>query len=226
MKKPDNLTPHLSTDYDEQIRNTIPYYDCFHVETINLIGSTCCNPRIWLDTGCGTGSLIKKASDRFKETVFIMADPSPEMLNVAKYKLKDNDRVKFIDPVGTQDIKLEFKVDVITAIQAHHYLSKTIRIKATQICFDLLEDNGIYVTFENIAPFSGEGIKIGKDYWARFQLSKGKDHDSVNKHLERFNSEYFPITIEEHLKTLRACGFRIVELFWYSYMQAGFYGIK
>jgi tRNA (cmo5U34)-methyltransferase len=45
-------------------------------------------------------------------------------------------------------------------------------------------------------------------------------------HFERFDSEYFPITIEEHLKLLRACGFKTVGLFWYSYMQAGFYGIK
>jgi len=44
--------------------------------------------------------------------------------------------------------------------------------------------------------------------------------------MQRFDVEYFPINIEEHLKLLRKTGFRIVELFWYSYMQAGFYGIK
>jgi tRNA (cmo5U34)-methyltransferase len=226
MEKPDNSTPHLSSNYDEQVRNTIPYYDCFHMETINLIKSTCANPKIWLDTGCGTGSLIEKALDGFKETTFIMADPSPEMLIVAKNKLRNNDMIKFLDPIGTEDIELSFKVNVITAIQAHHYLTKQVREKATQVCFDLLEDKGIYITYENIRPFSQEGINLGKDYWASFQLSKGKDIDSVNKHMERFDSEYFPITVEEHLQTLRACGFETVELFWYSYMQAGFYGIK
>jgi tRNA (cmo5U34)-methyltransferase len=38
--------------------------------------------------------------------------------------------------------------------------------------------------------------------------------------------EYFPITVEEHLDLLRNCGFGAVEMFWYSYMQAGFYCIK
>lgn len=226
MEEFDNSTPHLSSNYDEQVRNIIPYYDYFHIETINLIKSTYTNPRIWLDTGCGTGSLIEKALDRFKETTFIMADPSPEMLIVAKNKLGNNDLIKFLDPIGTQDIDLRFKVNVITAIQAHHYLTKQVREKATQVCFNLLEDKGIYVTFENIRPFSQEAIKLEKDYWTNFQLSKGKDINSVNKHMERFDSEYFPITVEEHLKTLRVCGFKIVELFWYSYMQAGFYGIK
>jgi Methylase involved in ubiquinone/menaquinone biosynthesis len=226
MKKFDNSTPHLSSNYDEQVRNTIPYYDCFHIETIHLIKSTSTYPRIWLDTGCGTGSLIERALDRFKETTFIMADPSPEMLDVAKDKFRNNDRVKFLDPVGTQNIDIEFKANVITAIQAHHYLTKQAREKATQVCFDLLEDKGIYISFENIRPFSFEGVQLGKAYWTHFQLSKGRDIDSVNKHMERFDSEYFPLTVEEHLKLLRASGFKIVELFWYSYMQAGFYGIK
>ena len=226
MKESDNSTPYLSLNYDEQVRNTIPYYDCFHIETINLIKSACMNPKIWLDTGCGTGSLIEEALDRFKETIFILADPSPEMLHVAKDKFRNNKVVKFLDPIGTQDINLNFKLNVITAIQAHHYLTKQVREKATQVCFDLLEDKGIYISFENIRPFSLEGVKLGKDYWTNFQLSKGKDIDSVNKHMERFDSKYFSITVEEHLKTLRSCGFKIVELFWYSYMQAGFYGIK
>jgi tRNA (cmo5U34)-methyltransferase len=224
--KTDNSTPHLSSNYDEQVRKTIPYYDCFHIETINLIKSTGIAPKIWLDTGCGTGSLIEKALDVFKDTIFVMVDPSPEMLNVAKNKLSNNERVKFLDPVVTQDIDLRFKADVITAIQAHHYLTKQGREKATRVCFDLLEDKGLYITFENIRPFSPEGIKLGKDYWTKFQVINGKDVDAVNKHMERFDREYFPITVEEHLKALRACGFKTAELFWYSYMQAGFYGIK
>ena len=46
------------------------------------------NPKLWLDTGCGTGSLVEQAFDIFKETTFILADPSPEMINEAKNKLQ------------------------------------------------------------------------------------------------------------------------------------------
>lgn len=34
------------------------------------------------------------------------------------------------------------------------------------------------------------------------------------------------ITIEEHLTLLRNSGFRVVEILWRSYLQAGFYCIK
>ena len=116
--------------------------------------------------------------------------------------------------------------DVITAIQCHHYLSREGRAKATGVCYNLLKEGGVYVTFENIRPLTEEGIIIGKRYWGNFQLTYGRTEEEIKEHLERFDTEYFPITVEEHLKLLRETGFRTVELFWYSYMQAGFYCIK
>jgi len=38
--------------------------------------------------------------------------------------------------------------------------------------------------------------------------------------------EVFPITIEEHLKLLKECGFTSVNVLWQSYLQAGFWAIK
>ena len=35
-----------------------------------------------------------------------------------------------------------------------------------------------------------------------------------------------PITAEEHLDALAQAGFGVVEIFWYSQMQAGFYAMK
>jgi tRNA (cmo5U34)-methyltransferase len=48
----------------------------------------------------------------------------------------------------------------------------------------------------------------------------------AEKHAARFNSEYFPVTVQEHLTLLRETGFKTAELFWKSHMQAGFYAIK
>ena len=106
MQKLDNLTSHLSSEYDLQIANTIPYYNSFHQEIINLIESMDIRPDNWLDTGCGTGNLVEKALQKFKNTVFILADPSADMLNKAKEKLEDNKNVEFIEPAPSQDISL------------------------------------------------------------------------------------------------------------------------
>ena len=229
MVKTDNSTPHLSAVYDARVRGTIPYYDAFHEETLNLIKAMHIEPKRWLDTGCGTGTLVQKALPLFLNTQFILADPSQDMLNNAKNKLANvsNGRVQFLEPASTQDLPKSMEsFDVITAIQAHHYISREERIRASAVCFELLTTRGVYVTFENIRPLTNEGIIIGKENWKHFQLSKGKDLATVQKHLERFDVEYHPITIEEHLSLLRKAGFSTIEMLWYSCMQAGFYCIK
>lgn len=230
MGSSDNSTPHLSSAYDAQVRATIPYYDMFHQETLNLIAAAKPHPVLWLDTGCGTGTMVEKALKRFPVTRFLLADPSVEMLNEAKTKLAaiSAERIELFEATPTQNLHLpvDRRPDVITAIQSHHYLSKEDRHAATLICFEILNEGGVYVTFENIRPASKEGTAIGLGNWANFQCAAGKEPDAVRKHMARFGVEYFPITVAEHLGLLQTCGFRTVELFWLSHMQAGFYGVK
>jgi len=226
----DNTTPHKAIEYDTNIIKTIPYYQCFHKETINLIKSYNNKCEKWLDIGCGTGILLKKAQDSFKDTKFILADPSEEMINIAKNKFHDHQKGKidYIPGCFSQDLQnyIKEEVDVITAIQVHHYLKSEDRQKATRNSFNLLKKGGIYITFENIRPISEKGIEIGLDRWGNFQLDKGKSEEEVINHRSRFNKEYFPITILEHLELLRTIGFKSYEIFWSSYMQCGFYAIK
>lgn len=215
-------------NYDEQIRRILPYYDLYHQETINLVKVALPNPDAWLDTGCGTGTLVERALEDFPGARFILADPSPDMLEVARKKLSGKDRVTFLSPVSTQHLSRKDigSIDVITAIQSHHYLSKDDRIKATNVCYDLLNESGIYIAFENIRPLTKLGTEIGKSMWERFQLSQGRDKDTVEDHLRRFDTIFFPLTVEQHLSLLREAGFKSVEMLWYSCMQAGFYCIK
>jgi tRNA (cmo5U34)-methyltransferase len=226
----ENKTPHLPEDYDTKISAVLPYYRSFHEETINLVRSLPDKPKVWMDTGCGTGILIAKAIEYFPDTKFLMLDPSEGMLQQARKKLSlsSYERLELLKASPTQEFsqELEERPDVITAIQCHHYLDHENRARAVKVCYELLIDDGIFITFENIRPLTEEGISIGKRYWGEFQSTHGRSEEEREKHLDRFGTEYFPITIEEHLKLLRETGFRTVELFWYSYMQAGFYCIK
>ena len=87
MQNNDNSSSHRSEVYDLQITDTIPYYESFHDETLNIVKIILSEPKIWLDTGCGTGTLVKKAIKYFNNTNFILADPSVEMLDLARSKL-------------------------------------------------------------------------------------------------------------------------------------------
>ncbi len=230
VKNSDNTTSHLASDFDVEVVVTIPYYQSFHDETVNLINAMDFNPKTWLDTGCGTGAMVNRAIKDFPETKFILCDPSVDMLDLAQQKLKSYPfgDLLFLKPLPTQDFPpgLCASPDVITAIQSHHYLTPDQRKKATQGCYELLRDDGVYITFENIRPATLEGTKIGMEYWKNFQIKSGRDPKVADVNLDRFDREFFPITVEEHLQLLRETGFRVVELFWFSYLQAGFYAIK
>ncbi len=174
-----NYTPHPPEDYDANISSILPYYSAFHQETINLIKSLPSSPKVWMDTGCGTGSLVNKAINEFPDTKFLLVDPTEGMLDQARRKLSSYPagRLEFLRASATQELsqELEEKPDVITAIQCHHYLSREDRARATSVCYDLLKEGGIYITFENTRPLTEEGITIGKRYWGNFQLSRGRN---------------------------------------------------
>lgn len=226
----DNKTPHKSDEYDLKVRQTIPYYESFHNETIDLINTVNPSVNTWLDTGCGTGSLIDSAVNKFPNCTFILSDPSENMLLQSKNKLEKykNNKIVFLKHSNTENLQIEssYQPEVITAIQAHHYMNQKGRRKASLKCFDLLKINGIYITFENVKPETNYGINCGLERWMKFQINQGREETEVSDHKERFNTKYFPISISDHIVLLKDIGFRIVELFWFSYMQAGFYAIK
>jgi tRNA (cmo5U34)-methyltransferase len=227
MQKRDNATPHSAITYDAHVRQTIPYYDHFHQETVNLIKAIHHTPKQWLDTGCGTGTLVQKAATEFPDTQFVLADPSTQMLKNAKKKLAKTPNITFLEPAPTEKLSLpKASFDVVTAIQSHHYLHPNEHAQATSVCFNLLAPNGVFVTFENIRPLTQRGVEVGKENWKQFQLASGRDPKTVEEHLKRFGTEYHPLTVNEHLSELRHAGFSVVELLWYSVMQAGFYSVK
>lgn len=231
MKKMNNTTSHHSGDYDQNVRQTIPYYELIQQEVIHLVKRVHPEVKSWVDTGCGTGYLVKMAIQQFPNTHFILADPSIAMLNQAKKRLTNikNRRVTILPPVSSQELSISegFSLpQVVTAIQCHHYLNPVERQRAIGACYRLLEHEGIFITTENITPLTERGVEIGLDQWKHFQLSQGRSQSTVENHLKRLNTHYFPLSIIDHLSLLRSVGFRTVEMFWLSRMQAGFYGIR
>lgn len=224
----DNSTSHIADEYDGKINQTIPYYEMFHKETINTVKVHNSNLAAWLDAGCGTGTLVLNAIPMFPQTRFALADPSPQMLAIAREKLAQVNQanIDYLE-AGTQDLDLPGEgFDVITTIQSNHYFDKATREKAILNCYRMLKPGGIYITFENIRPITDVGISLGLKRWQEFQMLGGKSTEEARAHVGRFDKEFFPITIEQHLELLRGSGFTVVEVLWASYLQAGFYAIK
>lgn len=222
-----NKTSQPARNYDCGVRKTIPFYDNIHTQISDLVKHSGIKKDIWLDTGCGTGYMVKNFLPLFPNTQFILADPSKDMLKISKEKLVKESRNTIFICDGTETLSLPNEsINIITAVLAHHYLSKDKRCLAIENCLRMLSKGGMLITCEHVAASCDDGVSISLSRWADYQRSAGKSAEKVESHIARYNVDYFPITIEEHFSLMRDCGFHTVELLWASYSDAVFYAIK
>ena len=221
----DNTSSNRASEYDAGVRVVLPYYDSINDEIIHFVRAYDPAPRAWLDTGCGTGFLATKILESFAPLRLVLADPSEEMLRIATEKTASRD----VEYRSCDTSSLPFgdgSFDVVTAVQSHHYMDADGRARATRRCFDMLRDGGLFITTENTRPPDAETTGITREYWKQHQIRSGKTPEQAENHMNRFDSEYFPITAGQHLKLYADVGFRIRDVFWKSYMQVGFYCVK
>ena len=220
----DNTSSFASNIYDGNITSVLPYYKEYHAQITDLVKAAGLTSPEWLDTGCGTGTLVLRALEELPDVRFTLADPSEQMLCIAREKLADRD-IRYVN-VPSDNLPFRDEFDIVTAIQCHHYYDEGGRREAVRHCFDALHKGGIFVTFENIRMSADESDAIAIKRWKQFQLGHGRSPEDVEKHIARRGTQMFPITIEQHLALLRECGFSTVDILWTSYMQAGFWAIK
>ena len=221
----DNKSAFAVNQYDENVRKVIPFYDEIYEQIFSVIQAYCGDKSIAvLDTGCGTGTLGKMALERLNLTELVLCDPSEKMLANARKNL-NNQACKY-HCIGSEKLDFENRFDVVTAIQSHHYFDRATRVAAVRNCFKALKSGGIFICFENTAPFSETGKELMLKRLEDYEIKAGRTPEEVKSHSARYNREFFPITIKEHLELLEKTGFAVAELFWHSYMQSGFYAVK
>jgi tRNA (cmo5U34)-methyltransferase len=218
----DNATPHAAADYEVEVARTIP----FHAELLRQAAAVAVAavplPKRWLDTGCGPGRLVALARALAPDAAFFMADPSTEMLALAR---KHNPEVPAGHFFGAPSDALPDTepFDVITAVQCHHYYRDIAgREGALRRCRALLAPGGAFVTFENVRAESDAGHELQRQRWAAWMRAQGRDEAWADAHLAREGTKHFPLRVSEHVALLARVGFDPVEVIWRAFGQAGF----
>lgn len=220
----DNASAFNVSNYDEKIKMTLPYYEDFYKQVIDVVKIQFDRPLRWLDVGCGTGKMAEAAFNNVNIDRFVFYDNSKQMIETAQKRFR-NKNADFI-ALSVQELDKSEEFDIATAIQVFHYLQREERTEAVRKCYNALRTNGMFITFENFAPFSEYGKGLFLNRWRQYQLSQGKSAGECDNHINRYGKDYFPISISEHLEVLNNCGFKGVEILWVSNMQVGLLGIK
>ncbi len=214
----------LPEDYDKSIAAALPYYEEYFNQIADIVTTVFQTPITWLDIGCGTGKMASIAVGNHQVKNIVCCDNSPQMLRIAKERICSSS-VEFLE-IPIQGLQYDSKFDVITAILLNHYLRYEDRITSIKNCYNALKKNGLLFTVENFAPNNNVMKNLYLERWKIYQYNNGKDEKECEKHIQRYNTAYFPITITEQIHLLQECGFENVEVFWCSYMQVGILGIK
>lgn len=211
-------------EYDKKIIQTIPYYEEFYKQISDVTETYFDHKLKWLDIGCGTGKTVQSAVKKSKIEKIVFCDSSEKMINIVKERFSLMNAEFYIQDIRNMEFHETF--DVITAIQVNHYLNLEERKTVIKKCYDFLKCNGMFITFENFAPFTEKGKNLYLDRWKKYQKTKGKTDNECNEHIDRYGKNYFPITISEHINVMKECGFDTVEVLWVSGMQVGLIGIR
>lgn len=226
----DNKSAFNVSQYDNNVRKVIPFYDEIYNQIFDIIHTHYAQaekyktPFSILDTGCGSGTFAVRAYEELNISEMVLCDPSEKMLSDAKIKLKDRNCI--FRCIGSENLDYLEKFDIIVAVQSHHYFSREMRERAVMNCYRSLKAGGILIYTENTAPFSETGKNIVLKRVENFGVNAGRSSEEAVAHSARYNIEYFPINVSEHLDLLRKTGFETSEIFWHSYMQSGFYAVK
>jgi len=220
----DNISAFNTMEYNTKIKQTLPYYDEFYKQVIELVKTFHSGAVRWLDVGCGTGKMGSVAFENVALEKFVFSDCSEKMIKIVKERF-DFENTEFV-VCDAKELDYVNEFDVITAIKVNHYMNETSRKAALMKYYAALKNNGLFISFENFAPFTDLGKSIYLERWKRYQLEQGKSLEECNKHIERYGKEYFPISLSENIELMKNCGFKIVEILWLSNMQVGIWGIK
>jgi tRNA (cmo5U34)-methyltransferase len=218
----DNATPHAAREYEAEVKRTIPFHDELIATAIDVALAAHPAPRSWLDTGCGPGELASRALTEAAETRFWLSDPSAAMLGLARARLPmlPPDRFK---PWRSEELEAAFggPLEVITAVQCHHYGDMIARERAVSRCYSLLGAGGVLVVFENVRAETEAGHEVQRARWSSWLRRAGRDEAAIASHFDREGKAMFPVRVSEHLALFEWAGFE-AELVWRAYGQAGF----
>ena len=80
----DNKSAFSSSEYDRNIRDTVPFYEDFFVQIADAVRARKSDAVSWLDVGCGTGEMARTVLNNIGIERFVFCDSSEKMLAVAE----------------------------------------------------------------------------------------------------------------------------------------------
>lgn len=158
------------------------------------------------DIGAGTGILSEEFLKRGSSVICV--EPNKKMLEQAKYKLQQFEKVSFINTTAENTSIINSSVNIVTVGQAFHWFDKKDFLKE---CRRILIENGFVVLAWNISdsndPVNKEITNTNYMYCKKYNGYSSRDKEDNTEYLDFFTNNKMEINIFENNLLLDKEGF-------------------
>lgn len=223
-----DLKKHFNNEaesFDTQVQKNISCYNEMLTALINAIPDNKMNPKI-LDLGCGTGNITQKALMRFPEAEVTCLDLSENMIEIAKKKLSDYEKIEYIIGDFTQ-MQIDAKYDVIlSSLALHHIPSDEEKEAMYKEIYERLVNGGVFYNADVIKANSVYNEELNDKIAMQEMKEKGITDEEILQHKQKRDDNDIPTTLINHIKMLENVGFKDIDVIWKHYSFAVYGGTK
>ncbi len=222
----ENIKEHFekeAKEFDEIIIKLIPYYEQMVDSLVSSIPFNDNDQIRVIDLGCGTGTIAKKISDRYKNSTIVCLDIAANMIEMAQLKLAGHPKTEFIN-ADFSKIDFTEKFDVVVSSLALHHLETDKQKKDFyRRIFDNLKINGIFVNADVVLGSSDYWQDLNMQKWIEY-MNKSVSMEEIHTNwIPKYKSEDRPAILINQIQWLKEIGFKNVDVIW-KYFNFSVYG--
>lgn len=201
-------------EYDQIIINLIPYYQQIVDAVVASLPANKNAKLDILDLGCGTGTIAAAVKQAYPNAVLTCLDISQNMLDIAKYKLEDDENTSYILS-NFYDFEFTHKYDaVVSSLALHHLENNDDKQQFYHKIYAGLKDNGCLINADVILAPTDDLQAAYMQAWRSFMIANTSEEEVDNKWIPTYYAEDRPITIKKHCSMLDAAGFASTKTVW------------
>ena len=211
--------------YDRARRKLIPCFDDFYRTAVELIPFSPDARIEALDLGAGTGLLSSLIADRFPKARIALFDVTPEMLTIARKRLKRaGRRVRFV----TADFSAAShskSYDLVVSALAIHHLPDIGKRRLFADVFQYLNPGGVFINADQVAGETDSIERRTREAWINRVREMKVSQRDLQAALNRMKHD-LPSTLDQQLGWMREAGFVEVHCAYRNMIFAVFSGRK
>jgi tRNA (cmo5U34)-methyltransferase len=211
--------------FDANILNSVPHYQRMIRVLVEMLPFPRNRKVTLMDVGSGTGNIAYVLKEAFPKSDLVCLDLSPNMLKVAREKLKRFKGIEYIQ-ANVADYRFDRKYDaIVSSLTLHHLETDTEKHRFHKKVHAALKPGGYFINADIIQAPDKKMQAVNLAKWKDFILLSSSAAFMKDRY-KKYLAEDRPAVLLNELDSLRDARFHLVDVFWKYYNFAVYGGVR